>query len=69
MPSQQGLTRVAHTYGSVDLVLLAGEDVDTCDPLLGRVTHPASLIFQWDGQAWQQIQRKNLGQRGGREAA
>lgn len=55
MPCQQGLTRVAHTHGAIDLILIADPKVDTCDPLLQRVTKATSLVLRWDGQSWQQI--------------
>lgn len=61
LPYRQGLARVAHTFGSVDLVLIADEGLDVCDPWLARVTTPKSLVLRWDGQAWRQIQRNNLG--------
>jgi hypothetical protein len=69
MPFPQGLTRVAHTFGTVDLVLLADPSLKGSDPLVARVTHPESVILQWDGQNWQQIQGKNAGPSRHQEAA
>ena len=64
MPCQQGLRRVAHTFGAIDVVLLATAEVDICDPLIARVTHASSLILHWDGQVWKQIPTTNSGQTG-----
>ena len=59
LPIEQGLTRVAHTFGSVDLVLLAAGEIDAIDHVLARVTHPESLVLRFDGQTWQPLERKN----------
>ncbi len=61
MPTVQGLTRVAHTFGSVDLVLLADAEIDAIDHVLARVTHPESLVLRFDGQTWQPLERQSQG--------
>ena len=69
MPIPQGLTRVAHTLGAVDLILVTDDQVDACDPLLARVTHDATVILKADGDSWQQIDRQSLIAGKGLEAA
>ncbi len=69
MPFRPGLTRVAYTVGAVDLLLLADPHLDAADPIVARVTNPASLILQWDGQTWQKIDRKHPASVGIRKAA
>ncbi len=69
MPYEQGLVRVVHTFGTVDLLLLADQDLDSCDPLIARVTDSSSLVLHFDGQNWKQIETKNPDQGGDRTAA
>ena len=61
MPTVQALTRVAHTFGSVDLVLLADAEIDAIDHVLARVTHPESLVLRFDGQSWQPLEQNSQG--------
>lgn len=58
---ERGLIRVAHTIGTVDLVLIAAEreawQTPNLLPLLSRVTHHGSLIlYRGDEQTWNEYQ-------------
>jgi formylglycine-generating enzyme required for sulfatase activity len=57
LPIEQGLARVAHTFGAVDLVLLADPETGGIDHWLARVSGPQSLVLQFDGQTWHPVER------------
>lgn len=61
----RGLTRVAHTLGSMDLILISSEAGDWATAenkaLLARVTHDQSRIFFERDDAWHSLELSELG--------
>ena len=61
----RGLTRVAHTIGSVDLILISAEAGSWATPevmsLLSRVTHNHSVIMFQKDDTWEKLALSELG--------
>ena len=55
-PIERGLTRFAHTVGTVDLILVAAPSATWQTPhilmLLSRVCHEKTAILQLEGESW-----------------
>jgi hypothetical protein len=61
----RGLTRVAHTIGSTDLIVIGADssiwETPTIKTLLSRVTHDQSLILFQKDDSWQKLALSELG--------
>jgi hypothetical protein len=64
-PVDRGLMRVAHTLGSIDLILISADAGDWDTPetksLLARVVHDQSQIFFERNDAWHALELSELG--------
>ena len=68
-PLERGLMRVAHTIGSIDLILISSQAGDWSSPetkaLLARIAHDDSVIlFQQDvdrNESWEKLSLSELG--------
>ncbi|QDT01918.1 hypothetical protein K227x_02870 [Rubripirellula lacrimiformis] len=60
-PIDRGLVRVAHTYGAVDLILIATPvdqwQNETIMKLIDRVSHSGTTLMFRDGDAWKSYQQ------------
>ncbi len=58
-PIDRGLTRVAHTVGAVDLILIAAARDQWQTPeiskLIGRVSHVGTIVLHRDGEVWKTL--------------
>ncbi|TWT53459.1 hypothetical protein Pla22_10880 [Rubripirellula amarantea] len=64
----RGLTRVAHTIGSVDLVLFSQPQNEWDTPeihgLLARICKPSTVVLVHEGPSWQPLKRSSQSQVG-----